>query len=165
MVFVFHLGNSEAASVSCRLNETWHTDFLLYLIVAHKCLIAFTYKQTVCHAHAIASEILVQYELVECHCLHQHSACRVRQMNKFEIALQYSVLSRGTVYGYIGIIKLHEFAVFHKREVVTVYWCESTVVQFHVPVVTLHVYDINIVTLFVKERIESLCRAQRHIVL
>ena len=72
-------------------------------------------------------------------------------MEQVEVALHDTVLARSAVDGDIGIVEDHRLAVAHKREVVFVYLDGFVVFQCHVPVLVFHVYDIDVVTLFVEK--------------
>ena len=77
-------------------------------------------------------------------------------MNQVEIALHHAVLAWLTMDGDVGIIEELALAVLDKREVILVDFGCCAIVECHMPVDTLDVYYINIVTLFVEERVESL---------
>src|SRR5574344_317290 len=109
--------------------------------------------------------MLVQHKLIESHGLYQHTARAIWEMYQVEVSLQNTVLTWSTMNGDIGIIEHCGLTVLHKGEVITVDNNRGTVRQFHMPVTSLHIHDIYIVTLFVEERVKSLSRAQCHIVL
>ena len=77
-------------------------------------------------------------------------------MNQVEIALHHTVLAWLTMDGDIGIIEELTLAVFDKREIILVDLGCCAIIECHMPIDTLDVYYINIVTLFVEERVESL---------
>ena len=153
LILVFHLRHTETAAVGGRFHETGHTDAFLNLVVSHQFLVALANQQRVGHAHAIATQILIQHELVEGHRLHQYPTGTVGDADEVEIALQHTVLTRCTVNGDIGIVEQFRFPVLHKREVVAVDLGRRTVRQFHMPVLSLDIYDIYIVALLVEERV------------
>src|SRR5574344_1478795 len=123
LVNIIHLGNTKATAVSGGLNETRHADTFFNFLVTDKLFISLTNKQAVSYAHTETTQILVQDKLIECHCFHQHTACRIRKMNQFEITLQDTIFTRSSVNCDISEIRLYEFPVFHKRKVITVYLC------------------------------------------
>ena len=65
--------------------------------------------------------------------------------------------------GDVGIVKVVCFSIFLKREVVAVDGRRGAVGQIDAPVEAVEVYDIDIVTLLVKERVESLGGAEGYI--
>ena len=67
--------------------------------------------------------------------------------------------------GDISIVKPHGLSILNKREVVAVNTCRDASGKLDMPVLTLDVDNIHIITFFVEERIQSLCRAQRYVVL
>ena len=65
---------------------------------------------------------------------------------------------------YVGIIEHNHLAVDDAREVAAVHLDGASVLKIDMPVLPFHIDDIDIVTLFVEERVQTLCRTHRHIV-
>ena len=72
-------------------------------------------------------------------------------MDQLEISLQDSVLARCAVDGDVGVVELHELAIFNEREVVAVDRRHGAVGKLHVPVHAFHLYDVCVVALLVEE--------------
>ena len=123
-------------------------------------LLTATYQYALGYAHAIAAQIVVQYELVEGHRFHQYVAGRVGDVNQFEVALQDTILARSAVNGDVCIVEETCVSVLFEREVVLVDRSCGAVGQFNMPIGTAHVNDIHVVALFVHKRIDALSRAQ-----
>ena len=79
--------------------------------------------------------------------------------------MQQTVLTWSTMDSDIGIIEQLGLSVLYKGEIVAVNLGCRTVMQFNMPILSLDVNDIDIITLLVEEGVKSLSRAQRHIVL
>ena len=77
-------------------------------------------------------------------------------MDEVEVALHHAVFTWLSVDGDISIIKVNMLAVFYKREVVLVNLNSLTIIQGHVPISALHIDEIDIITLLVEERIQTL---------
>ena len=149
LVGILHLAYTEATAVSSRLHETRHTDALgnLVLII----LFATTEQDTVCHVHAETAQVIVEHILVEGHCLYQHTTCRVWQVDKVEVSLHHTILTRLSVDGNISIIEVYMLAILYERKVVLIDFGCLAIIESHVPVGTLYIDQVNIVSLFVEE--------------
>ena len=165
LIFILHLRDAKRRTICSRFHEAGHADALLDLIIADQFLIALTDQQGVGHADTITTQILVKYELIESHCLYQHAAGAIWHVNQIKVALQQPVLTWSTMDSDIGIIEQLGLSVLYKGEIVAVNLGCRTVMQFNMPILSLDVNDIDIITLLVEEGVKSLSRAQRHIVL
>ena len=125
---------------------------------------SLSYHHAFAHLHSESFQILVQGEFVEGHGLYEQTAGGVRQADQIEISLQDAVLAGSSVYGYIGKVRADLLARFDKGEVVTVYGSRSAVGQTGFPLQPLHLDDVNLEFLFVQEREDTFCAAQRYIV-
>ena len=68
------------------------------------------------------------------------------------------------MYGNIGIVEDYSLAVMYERKVVLVNLGGISVRKVYVPVLSgLYHYKINVVALLVEERVDTLCRAYRHV--
>lgn len=125
---------------------------------------AATHLDAVGNRAAESLQVVVQRKLMEGECFDQHVAGRVRQVNHVEIALQHAILSWCAMDGDIGIVKTDFLAVLHEREVVFVDNRLAAVRQVDMPVILPDHDDIDVVTLMVKGRINTLCRAQGNLI-
>ena len=66
--------------------------------------------------------------------------------------------------GDVGIIKEHVLAFVFKGEVVLVDGGLFAVTEVHFPIHPFDVYNVNVVLVFIKERVQAPRRAQRHFV-
>ena len=73
-----------------------------------------------------------------------------------EVALHHTILTRLSVDGDISIIEIDMLAVHNERKIVLVNLDSLTIIQSDMPVGTLHIDEINIVALFIKERVQTL---------
>ena len=101
---------------------------------------------------------------MERQCLDQHVAGRVGQVYHVEIALQYAILARGAVDGDVSIVKTDFLAILHEREIVFIDDRLLTVGQIYVPILFPDQNDIDILTLMVHRRFNTLCRAQGNLI-
>ena len=81
-------------------------------------------------------------------------------MEHVEVALQTSVFAGRAVNGDIGKVEGHLAAVELKAEVVAVDGHCGSVGQLHVPVESVHLYDIECVLLLVDKGVNALCTTQ-----
>ena len=149
LVGILHLAHTKATAVSSWFYEARHTDALgnLVLII----LFATTEQDTVCHVHAKTTQVIVEHILVEGHCLYQHTTCRVWQVDKVEVSLHHTILTRLSVDGNISIIEVYMLAILYERKVVLIDFGSLAIIESHVPVGTLYIDQVNIVSLFVEE--------------
>ena len=157
LILVLHLRYAKRRTVGSRLHEARHTDTFLYLVIAHQLLIAFADEQTLCHAHAIAAQVLVQHELIKRQCLNQNTTRAVGKVNQLEVALQDTVLARGAMNGDIGIVEHHQLTILLEREIILVDRCRGTVIQVRLPAVTFDDHDIYVVFFLVEKGVQTLC--------
>ena len=143
-----------SSAVSSRLYETRHTDTLgnLFFIISFTA----TEQDTVCYVYTETAQIIIEHILIKSHCLYQNTACRVWQMDEVEVALHHTILTRLSVDGDISIIEIDMLAVHNERKIVLVNLDSLTIIQSDMPVGTLHIDEINIVALFIKERVQTL---------
>ena len=109
---------------------------------------------------AATTQILIQHKLIERHSLHKHATGAVRPIDQFEVTLKQTVFAWGTMNRNISIIELAFLSVLNKREVILVNLSCCSIRQFHMPIISLDIGNINIIALLVEEGVESLCRAQ-----
>ena len=79
-------------------------------------------------------------------------------MQKLEVTLHYSVLTRRPVNRNIRVIEHHELAIHQKIKVVFINGSRGSVFKMHVPIESFHVDNIDIIALFIKERVQTLSR-------
>ena len=77
-------------------------------------------------------------------------------MDEVEITLHHTILTRLSVDGDISIIEIDMLAVHNERKIVLVNLDSLTIIQSDMPVGALHIDEINIVALFIKERVQTL---------
>ena len=77
-------------------------------------------------------------------------------MDEVKVALHHTILTRLSVDGDISIIEIDMLAVHNERKIVLVNLDSLTIIQSNMPVGTLHIDEINIVALFIKERVQTL---------
>ena len=160
LILVLYFADAKTRSIGSRLHEARHSDALFNLVLTNQILITTADEQRVSNTNTIAAQILVKHKLVESHSLNQYTTSGIGNVYEVEIALQDTILTWSAMNGDIGIVEELGLAVFHKREVIAVDLCRDTTRQFHVPVLTLDIDDIHIVSLFVEERKETLSRTQ-----
>ena len=149
LVSILHLAHTEATAVGSRLYETRHTDALgnLVLII----LFATTEQDTVSHVHAKTTQVVVEHILVEGHCLYQHTTCRIWQVDKVEVSLHHTILTRLSVDGDISIVEIDMLAILYERKVVLIDFGCLAIIESHVPVGALYIDEIDMITLLVEE--------------
>ena len=69
------------------------------------------------------------------------------------------------MYCNVRIVEKDGLGTVIEREIVFIDGCNVSIVKVYVPICALHIYYIDVVTLFVEEGIQPLCRTERDIVL
>ena len=74
-------------------------------------------------------------------------------MYQIKVTLHHAILSWLTMNCYICIVEEYRFTILLKREIFLIDFRGIAIVKIDMPIGTLYIYQINIVTLFIKERV------------
>ena len=77
-------------------------------------------------------------------------------MDEVEVALHHTVLTWLSVDGDVSVIEVSALAILEERKVVLIYFGCLAVVKCHMPVGAFHIDEVDIIALFVEERVQTL---------